>query len=294
MLNNQKKIEGEVENLRLHEIKAPAVDKATRIQLNRIIEEHAEKIYSIYSNVIGMRIGKVRRVGDTIQEEPCIVLYCLDKTITPFGEKPLPDYIAGWPCDVREECFMFGTCPNKCSPFRQNFPEPGWSIGVPSDIASGSVGFLFESRDPINTYGSGFITATHVAIKRFYLELYQNDATFRSIALKSDDHRIVHPSWDDNEHVDYIVGNVVQAYCGNYELGKQETKKNEYELKCDDNGKEHLSLEIYRNEDHTFEKSIKTTCEKNHLIKKPKDEERVLGLDFAVIQSNDFRQEGMH
>lgn len=53
-------------------------------------------------------------------------------------------------------------------------------------------------------------------------------------------------------------------------------------------------MEIYRNEDHTFEKSIKTTCEKKHLIKKPKDEERVLGLDFAVIQSNDFRQEGMH
>lgn len=57
-VEQSKKIEGEVENLRLHEIKAPAVDKATRIQLNRIIEEHAEKIYSIYSNVIGMRIGQ--------------------------------------------------------------------------------------------------------------------------------------------------------------------------------------------------------------------------------------------
>lgn len=79
----------EVEKLKQQERKAPAVDKATRKQLNKIIEEHAEQIYAIYSNVVGMRIGKVRRVGDTIQEEPCIVLYCLDKTIIPFGKKTI-------------------------------------------------------------------------------------------------------------------------------------------------------------------------------------------------------------
>lgn len=245
-VEKSKKIEGEVENLRLHEKKAPAVNKATRIQLNRIIEEHAEKIYAIYSHVVGMRIGKVRRVGDTIQEGPCIVLYCLDKTITPFGDKPLPDSIAGWPCDVREDFVMFGACPNKCSPFRQNFPDPGCSIGMPSDVDSGSVGFLFESRDLINTYGSGFLTASHVAIKRHNLELYKKEATFRSLGFKSDDHCIVHPSWEDNKRVDHTVGNVVQAYCGNYDY-----------------------IEI------------------------TEDKKRVLGLDFAVIQSNNFRQEGM-
>lgn len=296
----------EVEKLKQQERKAPAVDKATRKQLNRIIEEHAEQIYAIYSNVVGMRIGKVRRVGDTIQEEPCIVLYCLDKTIIPFGEKPLPDSIAGWPCDVREDFVMFGACPNKCSPMSQNFPDPGCSIGVPSDIASGSVGFLFESNDPINTYVSGFLTASHVAIERSYLELYQNDATFSSLALKSDDHCIVHPSWEDNEHVDHTVGNVVQAYCGNYDLRKQETKKNEHEivkndtsiwlhgLKSNDHCKENLSLEIDKNIDHTSEEIVKKSCRKSDSIKVTKDEQRVLGLDFAVIQSNDFRQEGMY
>lgn len=303
---NVEEIVEEVENLKEHEREAPAVDKATRAQLNRIIEEHAEKIYAIYSSVVGMRIGKVRRVGDTIQKEPCIVLYCLDKTIIPFGEKPLPDSIAGWPCDVREDFVMFGACPNKCSPMSQNFPDPGCSIGVPSDIASGSVGFLFESNDPKNPNVSGFFTASHVAIERSYLELFQNDATFSSLALKSDDHCIVHPSCEDNGHVDHTVGSVQEAYCGNYDFGKQEANKNEHEivyndtsfclhgLKSDDHCKEHLSLGIDKNIDHTYEKIVKKSCRKNDSIKVTKDEKKVLGLDLAVIQSNDFRQEGMY
>lgn len=305
-VEKSKEIVGEVEKLKLQERKAPAVDKATRVQLNRIIEEHAEKIYANYSQVIGMRIGKVRRVGDTIQEEPCIVLYCLDKTIIPFGEKPLPDSIAGWPCDVREDFIMFGACPNKCSPFRQNSPDPGCSIGVPSDNASGSVGFLFESRDTKNAYGSGFLTASHVAIKRPCLDLYQSDATFRSLKFKSEDHCIVHPSWEDNEHADHTVGNVVQAYCGNYDLGKEETIKQEndivhkdikssrlLELRNKDHCIEHIPSENNENLDQTVGKIIQINCSKNDLFKKTKDGKGVLGLDFAVIQSKNFRQEGM-
>lgn len=303
-VGKSKEILEEVKNIKVLERQAPAVDKATRMELNKIIRENAEKIYAKHSQVVGMRIGKVRRVGVTIQNEPCIILYCLDKIIIPFGEKPLPDYIAGWPCDLREDFVMFGACPNQCLPSRQTFPDPGCSIGVPLDENSGSVGFLFESRDKMKTYG--FLTASHVAIKQPYLQLFQSDATFRSLELKSEDHCIVHPSWTDNGHNDHRVGSVVQAYFGNYDLEKEETKTNEkdivqkdaslrlLELKGEDYCIERLSLENNKHIDHTVGKIMQTNYRKNDLIKKTKDEKMVLGLDFAVIQCNNVRHEGMY
>lgn len=43
-----------------------------------------------------------------------------------------------------------------------------------------------------------------------------------------------------------------------------------------------------------MKKLSRKVAKKNDSIKVTTDEKRVLGLDFAVIQSNDFRQEGMY
>lgn len=209
----------EVEELKQRERKAPAVDNSTRKQLKQIIQDNGDKIYARHSNVVGIRIGKARRVGDTIQEHPCLVLYCLDKFLVPFGEKPLPEAIAGWPCDVREDFVRFGICPNRCLASRQNLPDPGCSIGIPSDDSSGSVGFLIESKDPLHTFEFGFLTASHVAVKRFE-QLYHDEKLLSMHYLKLNDHFIVHPSWIDNGRNDHRIGKVVESFCGNYGLNK--------------------------------------------------------------------------
>lgn len=209
----------EVEELKQRERKAPAVDNSTRKQLTQIIQEYADKIYARHSNVVGIRIGKARRVGNTIQEHPCLVLYCLDKFLIPFGEKPLPETIEGWPCDIREDFVRFGICPNRCLASRQNLPDPGCSIGIPSDDSSGSVGFLVESKNPLHTFEFGFLTASHVAVKHFE-QLYHDEKLLSMHYLNRKDHLIVHPSWTDNVKIDNEVGKVVESFCGNYGLYK--------------------------------------------------------------------------
>lgn len=205
----------EVKQIRLRERKAPAVDSSTRKQLKLIIQEHRKKIYALFSNVVGIRIGKARQDGDLIQEEPCIVLYCLDKCLIPFGEKPLPESIAGWPCDIREEFFRFGRCPTNCPAQSQSLPDPGCSIGIKSDSSSGSAGFLYESREPSNELGNGFLTAAHVAVKDLR-RLYPN-TSFRTANLSPDDNIIDHRSPPKIQGRYYRVGRVVEALFGQRE-----------------------------------------------------------------------------
>lgn len=216
---SKEKSNEKLEVLKQCERKAPAIDNSIRKQLKKIIQEHGDIIYARHSNVIGIRIGKARRVGDTIQEQPCLVLYCLDKFLIPFGEKHLPEDIAGWPCDIREDFVRFGICHNRCPASEQNLPDPGCSIGIPSDDSSGSVGFLVESKNPLHTFEFGFLTASHVAIKRFE-QLYHDEKLLSMHFLKLNNHLIVHPSWIDNERIDHIVGKVVESFCGNYGLEK--------------------------------------------------------------------------
>lgn len=205
----------EVKQIRLRERKAPAVDSSTRKQLKLIIQEHRKKIYALFSNVVGLRIGKARQVGDLIQEEPCIVLYCLDKSLIPFGEKRLPESIAGWPCDIREEFFRFGRCPGNCPARHQGLPDPGCNIGIKSDSSSGSAGFLYESREPSNKLGNGFLTAAHVAVKD--LERLYPNTSFTMANLSPDDNIIDHRSPPKIQGRYYRVGRVVEALFGQRE-----------------------------------------------------------------------------
>lgn len=205
----------EIEMLRATEMAAPDIDKSERDYLKQIIQSQSKKIYAQYSNVIGIRISKVSCNGDTIENRPCIVLYCLDKTLIPFGENALPKTLAGLDCDIREDFFMLGICRYCSSP---NSPEPGCSIGIPSDNFSGSVGFLYKSEV---TFESGFLTASHVAIKRFE-ELYGSDMSvpcFNFFYFRKR-HPVVHPSFSDNNNRNNEVGYVVKSYFGNFKLAK--------------------------------------------------------------------------
>lgn len=215
-----KLISKEVEQVNLYEKKASPVNKSTLAILGQIVQENGDQIYARYSNVVGIGISPVRFDGDKIQEQPCIVLYCLDKTIIPFGEKPLPKSLEGWHCDIREDFVMFGKCPWPCPSSSLNFPESGCSIGIPSVDSAGSVGFLVESTNPLSNIQCGFLTASHVAIQRFE-ELYHHGSLLSCDRLLSlTQHFIVHPSWQDNGHTDHEVGQVVESFCGNYGLNR--------------------------------------------------------------------------
>lgn len=212
LAEKSKEIQKEAEKDTSKERKEP-VDRLARMTLKKLIQDHGEKIYARYSNVVGMRVGK-------IHNQPCIVLYCLDKTLIPYGEQPLPQFLEGWPCDIREDFVLFGACPNNCQQHLQNLPESGCSIGMPSDSSTGSVGFLVESLNPTQTTKCGFITASHVAIKRLQ-ELY-DDKTLLSMnhKLSLQNHIIVHPSWQDNGNINNEIGKVAESFCGNYGLEK--------------------------------------------------------------------------
>lgn len=198
------------------ERKPRSVDNSERKELLQIIRKYRKKIYARHSNVIGIRIGNVIQKRDLIQEKTCIILYCLDKTLIPFGEKPLPDSIEGWPCDVREDFFMLGTCPKNCPSTNKDFPELGCSIGMHSKNGSGSVGFLYESIK----YGSGFLTASHVAIANCH-ELHVDNSLLSNHPLGKETHLIVHPSWSDNKKSNRTVGKVVESFYGEYKLSEE-------------------------------------------------------------------------
>lgn len=195
---------------------APALDNLTKNKLYQIIYEYYEKFSALYTTFTAMRIGNSRRKGDILVHGPCIVLYCLDKTFIPVGEKPLPDSIEGWPCDIRKGHSFMGISCDNCIFSKQNFPMPGCSIGIPNSNTAGSVGFLVEPKTPSDTFKCGFLTAAHVALDSFnYGNLFDN----QQFSSPHEKQYIVHPAYSDNHRSD-VVGEVVEAFCGNYGSSK--------------------------------------------------------------------------
>lgn len=96
----------------------------------------------------------------------------------------------------------------------------GCSIGRPSVKDSGSVGFFYTSTNPTNTFGSGFLTASHVAVNGFEL-LYNRSLLSLNNTIYPQNHDIVHPSWEDYnaKNNDNKVGKVVESFIGNYNSG---------------------------------------------------------------------------
>lgn len=186
------------------------VDRSNIKELDHIIEMHTDKLYASYSNIIGIRIG--RRVHYDKLEQ-CIIIYCLDKTLIPFGEKKIPETLAGWPCDLREDFIMLGMCSTDCKSIGADYPKLGCSIGRLATTGFGSVGFMYESMD---SDISGFLTASHVAVENCG-ELHKVNQLMSSHHLGQKEHTIVHPSWGENNCVDHPVGQVVESFFGNYE-----------------------------------------------------------------------------
>lgn len=181
-----------------------------RSKLNNIINSESEKIYANYSIVSGLGVDNVRYDGNESFNEPCIVIYCLDKFLLPYGEKMLPTSLCGYPCDIREGVFMFG----KCADCRHADPDPGCTIFRSDKREIGSGGFFVRSTESKNV--TGFLTAAHVAIddiadlydKKLYLSKCRHD-------LKAKQHKVFHLS----ELCDskYATGEVENSFIGNYE-----------------------------------------------------------------------------
>lgn len=196
----------EVEKLKWEEDNSPDLDESTRTQLEKVIEKHQKYLYTRFSNIIAIGKSNVRCDGKIFVYEPCIVLYCLDKNIIPFGERSLPTIIEKWPCDHREDFVMLEKCPSKCpSP---NFLELGCSIGPDFEKITGSAGFMVQSQ---NNSTTGFLTAAHVAVKK----LDEKKLHLPSVKL-TENIEINHPSYADDKIKKRGIGTVKEAYYGDY------------------------------------------------------------------------------
>lgn len=198
-----------MEKIEKFEQRGPEIDKKTREKMNEVIKRNAEILFANHSSIIGIKKSNVRSHHDKMRNEFCIVLLCLDESILPYGESPLPKNLDGYPCDIREEFVKFGHCVG-CQTL-----NIGCSIGIPLIQSAGSVGFFVISNH--STQGiskSGFLTAAHVAIEQCD-ELYEHKSLLSKIQLSNMSHEIVHPSYADNA-ANVVIGEVIESFFGNY------------------------------------------------------------------------------
>lgn len=181
--------------------KAHPVSRQTRTQLQEIIRHEEDKLTAIHSNIAGIGVGRVM-INENEFGDPCIVLYCLDKRLLPFGEKEIPKSLKGNTIELREEIFMFGFCDN-CQ--HLELLDNGCGIGRPFNDSAGSVGFLVKSKCQSKEWG--FLTAAHVAYENV-LEL-----KYVSNPVLENSQEIVHPSYQDSKS-NNIIGRVTKASCG--------------------------------------------------------------------------------
>lgn len=143
------------------------------------------------------------------QIKPCIIIYCLDKDLVPFGEKPLPKTLEGFYCDIRKDFIMFGVCFD-CHEITH--PNPGCCIGLPSN-GIGSAGFLVKGNNS-GLETSGFRTAAHVAAEN-WAELYYKNSFLSKLKFGQHNYEIVYPLLP-NDVSGQIIGKVRESYCGNW------------------------------------------------------------------------------
>lgn len=179
-----------------------------RTKLGEIINKHAEKLYAKHSSIVGLDVGTCS-IDFEGKRQPCIVIYSLDKDLVPYGEDPLPKYLDGWHCDVREDIVMFGICFD-CR--QSTFPNPGCCIGLPSN-GIGSAGFLVKSKGS-ESQVTGFLTAAHVAAIN-WTDLYNYNVLLSNLDTSGFQDEIAHPLLPGC--TDYkIIGKVKESFCGNW------------------------------------------------------------------------------
>lgn len=202
-----------MEKIEKLEQSGPEIDNETHEKMKEVIKRHAEQIFANHSSVIGIEISNVMSHHDRMRNELCIVLLCLDESILPYGESPLPENLDGYPCDIREEFVKFGHCVG-CQTL-----NIGCSIGIPLVKLAGSVGFFVKSNDSTQgNFKSGFLTAAHVAIGPCD-ELYEHKSLLSKNPLANKSHEIVHPSYADNA-ANAVIGKVIESFFGNYGINE--------------------------------------------------------------------------
>ena len=195
-----KKIRDKQKENRIRERKAQAIPPSTRTRIYEIVQKEGEQICAKYSSVVGIDVSNILANRKDLPYTPCVVLYCLDESLVPFGENPLPRSIGGFPVDIRVDLFMFGSCRSEnCATL-----NPGCDIG--SIHSAGSVGFLVNT--PYEPYES-FLTAAHVAAENAHSIYRETSDNFDN--TKGSNEAIMHPS----ESV-YSVGTVENLIFGNY------------------------------------------------------------------------------
>lgn len=187
------------------EYSARSINAQKRSRIDEIIRKRATDIYKNHSDVFGLRISNVRSVGGVLIEDPCIVIYCLDKSFIPANENKLPTEIDGYKCDIRENIIMFGGGGNL-----------GSSIGTPYDGKCGSIGFFAKSNVTSDIPTSGFLTAAHVAITeldRLYDEkaLLTKCKSRKHCEFAKERHFIIQPAWSCSDSCTPI-GEVVESF----------------------------------------------------------------------------------
>lgn len=183
-----------------------SIERNVREMLSKTIKKQGERIHANHSGVVGLGIGNMDCNG---QITPCIIIYCLDKDLVPFGEKPLPKTLEGFPCDIREDFIMFGGCFD-CHEIAH--PNPGCCIGLPSN-GIGSAGFLVKTNE-FGSETSGFLTAAHVAAEN-WTDLYNKNAFLSELEVDEYNREIVHPLLPNNNS-GRIIGKVKESFCGNW------------------------------------------------------------------------------
>uniref|UniRef100_A0A8W8NZR8 Peptidase S1 domain-containing protein n=1 Tax=Magallana gigas TaxID=29159 RepID=A0A8W8NZR8_MAGGI len=150
--------------------------------------------------------------NSTLRKNSSIVTFIADKSIIPFGEKPIPNRINGCNCDIRENIILFGSC-DDCGEENAN---PGCSVGMTFSSIFGSAGFLANST---RTDETGFLTAAHVAVRKLE-KLYLANALLSICNDGDESNVIVHPSvYHANLHglQSRRIGEVRESYFGNYQ-----------------------------------------------------------------------------
>lgn len=199
---NRKKTWEAVMKIKQIEREAPNIPRKTRDELEEIANREADKIYGKYSNVVGIGVSNIHIGNGNVKITPCIVLYCLDKTLVPFGETPLPSHMGKYLCDTREKIVMFGSCESCLN------VNPGCDIG--SHFFAGSAGFLVNSS---NCPFTGFLTAAHVVVKDVS-SIYEENSPNFFVNTYNQQEDIMHPS-NSGKKIGVVHNCIFGNYCSN-------------------------------------------------------------------------------
>lgn len=159
--------------------------------MQAVIENMKAKVLALHSNVVGLGVGCMSGMF----AKPCFVLYCVDKTLVPFGEKELPDKLEGYPVEIRDDYIMFAHAQSL---------NDGYSDMQTVLSSDGSVHLRVKSRRKnASLFGKRFLTPAHVAPT--FVELYKTGRLLVKNPFSESENKAVQPSFirtDDNKIVE--------------------------------------------------------------------------------------------